>query len=212
MEKKLSFVMGSMLLFLLAASPGVLAAAFSQSSTPKDTAGDGPKLKFLDSKKAKWTDLTLKRGKIEKLEVYGWIKANSSAPEIPTVPPPGSCYDWSWLYDIDLNPASGFPINDIGADNAVRLIGDGGLCGEPFPDGVYSLWLFDLITGGLTRLPDSDFEIIFDEGIVRAEVSRELSMLESGQTFFWVSVTTSMDPVEHDLAPDEGHVTHVLDA
>ncbi len=181
----------------------VLSDPPGRSSTGIDPSGDIPSgaPSFVDLKKAvisqrpdpTTTDLS--------------ISVNGA---LPATPPGDTCLALAWAIDADMNPATGMPINDIGAEFAIVLFGIGAtnLCSvaPPIPVGVYSLWIIGFGGGSPVPLPTSSFSI--SERTVKVSLPSAFSA-PSGITFFWVAFSAHFPacPSLCDFAPDTGHVT-----
>jgi hypothetical protein len=124
----------TLVLILTTSSPAVRAEAQPKSrSHSVESCGDGS-IDYLDIKRAHIS---------QSGEGPLGLKMRLCGP-IPLTPPLDACTGWFWLFDIDLDATTGFSINDLGADKAVGIVGNGGTCGTAFPLGVYSAWLFDI--------------------------------------------------------------------
>ena len=110
----------------------------------------------------------------------------------------GRCFTYYWNLDTDGVPGDNFKLT---------IVGDAGGCGTPYPDGVDSLWLTDLSTATMTRLPDSSFtnKVIQSHGVLTATISLSAIGLSRSLTFSWSAGTT--DPIGADTT---NFVTHTL--
>ncbi len=185
------------------AEAAVLSDPPGRSSTGIDPSGDIPSgaPSFVDLKKA----VISQRPDPTTTELS--ISVNGA---LPGTPPVGGCIALAWFIDADMNPATGLPVNDIGADFAIVLFGIGATnpCGEapPIPVGVYSLWLFPFFGGMPVPLPASSFSI--SQRTVRVSLPSAFSA-PPGITFFWVAASAQFPACSFfcDIAPDTGHVT-----
>ncbi len=126
---------------------------------------------------------------------------------LPATPPTGACIILAWFIDADMNPATGVLFNDIGADFAIALFGNGGSCGAPIPVGVFSLWLVPFGGGSPFPLTAGSFSI----GQRTVSIGLGTFSPPPGITFFWVAAVVFSSPpatFSIDFAPDTGHVTH----
>lgn len=202
MRKVSSLFLALTLILILSTSfPAVRAKVQTESSSlTVETCGD-TSTDYLDIKRAHLSQSG--EGSIR-------MKMRLCGP-IPLTPPLDTCTGWFWLFDIDLNATTGFSINDIGADKAVGVVGNGGTCGTAFPLGVYSAWLFD-IPPEIVVPTGEPFTItnVGGRGMVTAMESLSDLMLTKHSTFHSVALTMAAVNVFADVAPNEGHVTHSL--